>query len=130
MISTPEMTLLIPRIVPNPWRTTGPLEKSIIMQDYCGYKPVMGRGTDATCMHKHLERVGEDGILIPQRADMQDFLPAGAPLLDFLASTMDRIETWKYPPSEETYDEIIEAGVYRNSDDEYDLEAYFSGHIV
>ena len=101
LISTPEMSLLIPRINPNPWRTTGPLEKSLIMKDYCGYKPVMGRGTDATCMHKYLEKVGEDGILIPQRANMQDFLPAGAPLLDFLASTMDRVETWKYLPREE-----------------------------
>ena len=55
MISTPEMTLLIPRIAPNPWRTTEPLEKPIIMQDYCGYKPVMGRDTDATCMHRYLE---------------------------------------------------------------------------
>ena len=29
-----------------------------------------------------------------------------------------------------TYDEIIESGIYKNSDDEFDLEAYFSGDII
>ena len=99
--SSPEMEMLIPRVNPNPWRTTGPLEKSLIMKDYCGYKPVMGRGSDAACMNRYLEKSGEDGISIPKRISIDEFLPAGAPLLDFLASTVDRIETWKYPPSEE-----------------------------
>ena len=99
--STPEMSLLIPRISPNPWRNTGPLEKSEIMKNYCGYKPVMGRGSDAQCMNKYLEKVVQDGIQVPQHININEFLPAGAPLLDFLASTIERAETWKYPPQEE-----------------------------
>ena len=98
---SPEMRMLIPRVNPNPWRTTGPLEKSMIMKDYCGYKPVMGRGTDAACMNKYLEKIGEDGMLIPRRVNINEFLPAGAPLLDFLATTLDREESWKFPPKEE-----------------------------
>ena len=101
LISTPEMSLLIPRITPSPWRNNGPLEKSLLMKEYCGYKPVMGWGTDAHCMHKYLEKVGEDGIQIPRHININDFLPAGAPLLDFLATTIERAETWKYPPKEE-----------------------------
>ena len=100
-ISTPEMSMLIPRTTPNPWRNTGPLEKSLLIKNYCSYKPTMGRGTDASCMHKYLEKVSGDGIQIPNQTNMQDFLPAGAPLLDFLASTVDRLESWKYPPGEE-----------------------------
>ena len=34
------------------------------------------------------------------------------------------------PTPARTYDEIIESGIYKNSDDEFDLEAYFSGDIV
>ena len=34
------------------------------------------------------------------------------------------------PPVVRTYDEIIESGVYKNSDDEFDLEAYFSGDLI
>ena len=29
-----------------------------------------------------------------------------------------------------TYDEIVEAGIYGNSDEEYDLETQFSGHLA
>lgn len=100
-VSNPEMSLLIPRINPNPWRTTGPLEKSMVIKNYCGYRPVMGRGTDASCMHRYLEKIEGDGIQKPQEINMEEFLPAGAPLLDFLASTVDRLESWKYPPGEE-----------------------------
>ena len=100
-ISSPEMSMLIPRINPNPWRTTGPLEKSMVIKNYCGYRPVMGRGTDASCMHKYLEKIEGDGIQKPQEINMEEFLPAGAPLLDFLAATVDRLESWKYPPGEE-----------------------------
>ena len=52
-------------------------------------------------MHKYLEKVNGVGIQIPHQTTMQDFLPAGAPLLDFLASTVDRLESWKYSPGEE-----------------------------
>ena len=97
-ISNPEMSMLIPRINPNPWRTTGPLEKSMLIKNYCGYRPVMGRGTDASCMHKYLEKIEGDGIQKPQEINMEEFLPAGAPLLDFQAAIVDRLESWKYPP--------------------------------
>ena len=101
LCATPEMSLLIPRITPSPWRNNGPLDKSILMKEYCGYKPVMGRGTDAQCMHKFLEKVTHDGVQIPRNINLNDFFPAGAPLLDFLATTIEREETWKYPPKEE-----------------------------
>ena len=34
------------------------------------------------------------------------------------------------PAPVRSYDEIIESAVYRNSDDEYDLETYFSGELI
>ena len=34
------------------------------------------------------------------------------------------------PTPVRTYDEIIESGTYKNSDDEFDLETYFSGDII
>ena len=58
----------------------------------------MGRGTDASCMHRYLEKIEGDGIQTPQEINMEEFLPAGAPLLDFLAAIVDRLESWKYPP--------------------------------
>ena len=101
LCSTPEMSILIPRITPSPWRNNGPLDKAILMKEYCGYKPVMGRGTDALCMNKFLEKVSDDGVQIPRNINLNDFFPAGAPLLDFLATTVEREESWKYPPKEE-----------------------------
>lgn len=36
----------------------------------------------------------------------------------------------KAPTPVRTYDEIIESGPYKNLDDEFDLETYFSGDII
>ena len=99
--STPDMEILIPRTEPNPWRSTGPLAKENLMSKYTGRRPVMGQGTDSDCMTRYLAKVNQSGAQIPESIRYEEFLPAGAPLLDFLAVSMDRIETWKLPPRDE-----------------------------
>ena len=59
------------------------------------------RGSDSDCMSKYLAKVNQSGLQIPESIRFEDFLPAGAPLLDFLAVSMDRMETWKLPPRDE-----------------------------
>ena len=92
-----EMQMLIPRGSINPWRASGDLEKSILISSYCGYCPVMGRGCDRSCMAQYLRKVKVDGVQIPRGTRFSDFLPAGAPILDFLSVSMEKMECWKYP---------------------------------
>ena len=95
--SSQEMQMLIPRGPINPWRATGDLEKSILISSYCGYCPVMGVGCDRNCMAQYLRKVKVDGIQIPRDTRFSDFLPAGAPILDFLSVSMEKMECWRYP---------------------------------
>lgn len=99
--STPDMEILIQRTATNPWNATGPLVKEDLMSRYTGRRPVMGQGCDSGCMSSYLAKVSRSEVQIPTDISMEDFLPAGAPLLDFLAVSMDRLETWKLPPREE-----------------------------
>ena len=99
--SSDEMQILIQRDQVNPWRSSGDLEKSNLMRSYVGHRPVMGRGSDRTVMTTYLKNVNRSGIQIPRGIKFNDFLPAGAPLLDFLAVSMDKMECWQYPSKSE-----------------------------
>ena len=99
--SEEDMEILIPRTCPNPWRYSGPLEKENLMSSYVGRRPVMGQGNDSQCMTNFMTKVIRDGVQFPSSVRIHEFLPAGAPLLDFLAVSMDRLESWKLPPREE-----------------------------
>ena len=95
--SSDEMHILVQRDNLNPWRASGDLEKSNLMKSYVGHRPVMGRGSDRSVMSTYLKNVNQAGIQIPRGTKFEEFLPAGAPLLDFLAVSMDKMECWQFP---------------------------------
>ena len=95
--SSDEMQILIERSEVNPWRASGDLEKSILMKYYVGYRPVMGRGCDKSVMSTYLKCVDVSCVQIPRGIKFEDYLPAGAPILDFLAISMEKMECWQIP---------------------------------
>ena len=94
-------TILIEEFYSELWRTNGPYFKHTLMQKYVGFYPIMCKGLDEECMTKFLLRTNADGIQNPQLDSFRGFLPAGAPLIDFLATTMQRCDDWKYPHREQ-----------------------------
>ena len=94
-------TILIDEFYSDLWRTDGPYFKHTLMHKYVGFYPIMGKGLDDKCMVKFLSRTTADGIQNPQLDSFRGFLPAGAPLIDFLATTMQRCDDWKYPHREQ-----------------------------
>ena len=94
-------TILIEEFYSDLWRTNGPYFKHTLMQKYVGFYPIMCKGLDEECMTKFLLRTNADGIRNPQLDSFKGFLPAGAPLVDFLAATMQRCDDWKYPHREQ-----------------------------
>ena len=99
--SSDEMHILIRRDQVNPWRSSGDLEKSNLMRSYVGHRPVMGRGSDRSVMSTYLKNVNQSGVQIPRGIKFDDFLPAGAPILDFLAVSMEKMECWQFPSKTE-----------------------------
>ena len=99
--SSEEMQILIRRDPINPWRASGQLEKASLMSWYVNHRPVMGRGRDKSVMMTFMKKVNQAGIQIPVGTKFEEFLPAGAPILDFLAVSMEKMECWQFPTKPE-----------------------------
>ena len=66
-----------------------------------GFRPKINTGRDKSCMDVYLNRVSRSGLDMPTMMTQEQFLPAGAPLLDFLAYDTRKPEGWKYPKVED-----------------------------
>ena len=83
------------------WGNNKPLAKDLVIKEFVGYKPAMGRKQDEKCMDKFLNKVMKAGLQDPGLTPRNQFLPEGAPLLDWLAVRQESMDAWKYPPREE-----------------------------
>ena len=96
----PEATdeILIPRTRENAWSKEGPLYKTNLIREITGQYPHNDQrisSVDEDNMHHYLLKVSPDALQDPRLEDIVIYLPAGAPILDFLYATMDRTESWK-----------------------------------
>jgi len=83
------------------WGTKKVFNKEEILAKIVGYKPIMGRKQDESCMDKYLKRVMVNGLQDPKLGARSAYLPEGAPLLEYLAVYQEGMDAWKYPTREE-----------------------------
>jgi hypothetical protein len=83
------------------WGNNKPLAKDLLIKEFVKYKPAMGRKQDEKCMGKYLDKVMKTGLQDPGLTPRNQFLPEGAPLLDWLAVRQESMDAWKYPAREE-----------------------------
>ena len=61
---------------------------------FVGYRPVMGRKQDESCMNKYLKSIMVNGLQDPGIGTRSAFIPEGAPLLDYSAVYQERMDSW------------------------------------
>ena len=66
-----------------------------------GYRPKINTKDDERNMRTYLKKSFKDKLVIPKTGLDKEFLPMGAPLLDFLAVETEGSAGWKYPRPEE-----------------------------
>ena len=66
-----------------------------------GYKPRINTKDDEKNMRLYLRKSFKDKLVIPRAGLNDEFLPMGAPLLDFLTVDTEGSTGWKYPRLEE-----------------------------
>ena len=72
-----------------------------LVKDMIGYKPRINTKDDERNMRTYLKKSFKDKLKIPRTGLDKEFLPMGAPLLDFLAVETEGSAGWKYPRLEE-----------------------------
>lgn len=101
-VSCPQDTILNPQPVNQSdylWGERNKLSKSNIIREICGRKPTIGY-RDEDCMTRYLSKVKRDSLNDVQLSSWSEFLPTGAPLLDFLAVDSEKVGSWKFPSGE------------------------------
>ena len=96
-----EMTLLIPQIGEKLWGEKRKANKRDMLSSLVGYRHRMNNRRDNLYMSKYLDKVNRTGLDKPRFLRDEEFLPLGAPLLDFLVEETKKIDGWKYPRLEE-----------------------------
>ena len=70
------------------------LNPEILISNFVGYRPVMGRKQDESCMNKYLKSIMVNGLQDPGIGTRSAFIPEGAPLLDYSAVYQERMDSW------------------------------------
>ena len=97
----PGMRMLIPPQYPKVWGEQRTGNKVEMIAELIGYRHKINTGRDERCMSLYLKRVSPTGLDCPSILTQEEFLPAKAPLLDFLVEDTKRSDAWKYPKLEE-----------------------------
>jgi len=98
------MRMLIPQCGEKVWGEKRIGNKVDMISEMIGYKPKINRGRDEACMEKYLGRVSRSGLDRPSMLHKDQFLPAEAPLLDYLVESTRHGDGWKYPRVEDLSD--------------------------
>ena len=98
---TPELALLIPQEGEKKWGEKRLVNKCDMVSLVTGYRHRMNNGRDSLYINKYLERVSVSGLNKLRFLQDHDFLPLGAPLLDFFIEELKSIDGWKYLRIEE-----------------------------
>ena len=89
--------VLFPPQHENLWGEGRLFSKEAILQKACGYTLRMNMGRDAQSMQHFIQSMTASGFQDPGLAPRNVYLPAGAPLLDFLISDTNQPTGWKVP---------------------------------
>ena len=68
-----------------------------ILKKMGGFRPVMWIKKDEPFMRKYLNKVIPHEIQVPELGNFKNFMPAGAPLLDFFEIYQENMASWKFP---------------------------------
>ena len=79
------------------WRSCGEVQQNGDVESLTGKIPYIATKNDAFNMDLYLNKNDRSGIPDLRVGDWEDFMPAGAPLIDFLAVATDQEASWKYP---------------------------------
>ena len=99
--STPSQTWLIPQPRSNSWGDSKLHNKVNLVKDMIGYKPRIYTKDDERNMRLYLKKSFKDKLVTPRTGLDEEFMPMGAPLLDFLTVDTEGSTGWKYPRLEE-----------------------------
>ena len=99
--SSISQTWLIPQPISNSWGDKRPYNKVNLVKDMIGYKPKINTKDDERNMRLYLRQSFKDKLVIPKSGLDEEFLPMGAPLLDFLTVETEGPTGWKYPRLED-----------------------------
>ena len=91
------MRMLIPQPELKVWGERRAGNKTDMIAQIVGYRPRINSGRDTACMQLYLNRVSKSDLDQPRFMKTEDYLPAGAPLLDFLVEESLQVGGWKYP---------------------------------
>ena len=97
-IATEQMSLLVSHGGEKVWGEKRVRSK---VAQIVGFRHKINTGRETSCMDVYLSRVSRSGLEVPTMMTQEQFLPAGAPLLDFLAYDTRKPEGWKYPRAED-----------------------------
>ena len=96
-MSTPEDCILIPQTAKTAWGESSVITKTALIEAITGTKPKMGMGHDADCMRSYLNHGSGSGLQDCEVGSWTDFIPNGAPVLDFLVRDIRLGSGWNYP---------------------------------
>ena len=89
--------ILIPQTEKIVWGDKQVINKLAIIRKIVGYTPKINSYRDNTCMRDFLDQIRTDGIQDCRVGRWKEFMPNGAPVLDFLSLDATLSSGWTYP---------------------------------
>ena len=93
----PSFSILIPNPSMKVWGEGRTFSKIDMVGACVGFKPRINTKRDEFCMDKFLKKSKSELLMTPDIGSTRDYLPVGAPLLDYLVEDTKHIDGWKYP---------------------------------
>ena len=95
------LSLLIPDTGEKTWGEKRTFSKVDMVGEITGFRHKIATRRDKHCMNKYLDNVSHNELNVPKFGNRTDYLPAGAPLLDYLTEDVRNSEGWMYPRLED-----------------------------
>jgi len=95
------LSLLIPQPGEKTWGEKRVFGKVEMIAEVVGYRHRIARKKDKICMDKYLDGIDKMNLDVPGIGRKDDYLPMGAPILDYLTENVRAGAGWKYPKLED-----------------------------
>ena len=119
--------LLIPQVGDKTWGENRTFSKVDMVGEITGFRHKIGTKRDRHCMIKYLENVSSSKLNVPKFGDRRDFLPVGAPLLDYLEQDISNSEGWMFPKLEDLRSFQAHRGLSWKMKDEVEVRELICG---